>query len=539
MKCPDDLELSIHADGELAPAEAAAVERHVEDCRRCAAAIADLRGENQALRDALETWPGGRSTFLGPAGLAAGLAALVSLGTLASLGWSLWSTSLPAWLNPLSAEGGINLAFNGGVLLGRIGGELMKQTETWSLAAAAASLAIMIFGSLGTLDRARRLARVGTRPLAFGLLVVLVLAAGSGPVAAVEFRSAATVKIDQSESLDETLFASGEIVRVDGRIDGDLIAAARQVTINGVVTGSVLAAAQNVDVNGEVGGTLGGFGQFVRVGASVDGNFYAAGQTVALLEGGVVNRDGFMAGEILETRGSFRRDLHAAGRKLTVSGRIERDLQVEAEELELAPSGHVGGSVEATLPSDDHLSMSAGATIAGDTEIRRAAPAARKSRFSDSGFYVWGLIKLAGAFIVGALLLWLAPGLFGHSFGSAGAGFGRAGIGFLVLLATPVALLIAAVTLVGLPLALLGALAFLAALYLSKIFVADWLGRRFTASDGSRPKVFLALLVGLVALTVAGALPWIGGWIKFAVLLLGLGMLSMRLFEAGRSASAQ
>lgn len=535
MKCPEELQFSLYADGELNEGEARSLGRHLETCAACAHRAASYRTESEVLRGVLETWP--EPARPGRATMAACVGGLAALSWLAGLGWSTSQASLPNWLNPFSLEGAINLLFNGGAFLARAGGILMTTVEPWSRAVGAASFLMLSLWGLGAASR--------TRPAAIGRGVLLLLTLMVGiagptarPAAAIEFRSGQQVSVDENETLDETLFATGEVVRVDGVVNGDLVAFAQRVIVNGSVTGSVLGGAQYVDIRGEVQGSAAGFGQEVRIGAAVSGSLYACGQTVSLLEGGAVGRDGFIAGELLEAAGTFGRDLQAAGRRLTVSGRVERDLEVEAEELRITPSGHVAGSIDAKLPNEERLIVAEGGFIGGDTNIQRPVPAARESRYKKSGFYVWGLIKLAGAFVVGAIALWLAPGLFGGRFGSAGAGFGRAGIGFVVLVATPVALVIAALTLVGLPLALVGAALFFVAVALSKIFVADWLGRRVTGFDGSRPKVFVALLVGLVILTVAGAIPWVGGWVKFAVLILGLGMLTLRIWQAGASRAA-
>ncbi|MCP4200576.1 MAG: hypothetical protein GY769_01415 [bacterium] len=358
-------------------------------------------------------------------------------------------------------------------------------------------------------------------------LTVLPVSAGAW-----ELRNETNLTIPKGEMLEDSLIATGEVVRIDGDINGDLIAVGRQVEVSGTVTGTVFIAAQSVDANGNVGGTLAGFGQWVRVGGAVSGNLYSFGQNIRLLEESSVGRDAMMFGELLDAGGTVGRDLTAGGRKLTVGGRIGRNLEMQGEELELTPSSEIVGSIDTELPADDNLTVAEGATVGGSTEIRHATPDVRKSRYSKPGFYVWGLIKLAGAFLLGALLFWALPGLFGHELASVGAGLLRAGAGLLALIATPVALVLAAITLVGLPVALVGGALFLMALYLAKILVADWLGRSVLSSNGSRPRVFVALLTGLAILAVAGAIPWIGGLIKFAVLLLGLGMLTHRAWEA-------
>jgi hypothetical protein len=111
------------------------------------------------------------------------------------------------------------------------------------------------------------------------------------------------------------------------------------------------------------------------------------------------------------------------------------------------------------------------------------------------------------------------------------AAFGRSlGIGFLALVATPIALVLVAITLVGIPLAVVGLAAFVASLYTAGILVAALLGTEVTKPEGESARSFgLALLVGLVIVIVACELPFLGGPLRFAIVLTGLGLLVDRV----------
>jgi hypothetical protein len=104
------------------------------------------------------------------------------------------------------------------------------------------------------------------------------------------------------------------------------------------------------------------------------------------------------------------------------------------------------------------------------------------------------------------------------------------GLGAAILIVTPVAILIFCVTLVGLPLGVLVLFLYIIALYLSKILVAAFLGRALLAAPEHRDRL-LGLFLGLLILSVATALPYVGGLVGVAILLLGLGALGWQLYR--------
>jgi hypothetical protein len=117
-----------------------------------------------------------------------------------------------------------------------------------------------------------------------------------------------------------------------------------------------------------------------------------------------------------------------------------------------------------------------------------------------------------------------------------GAFFRSLGIGFLALVATPLALALAAVTLVGIPVTLIVGAAYLLALYLSPILVAALVGRTLISSDGEGASGFgLALLVGLLVLTLLVNVPVLGWLVRVLAVLTGLGILVERAVSAWRA----
>ena len=100
-----------------------------------------------------------------------------------------------------------------------------------------------------------------------------------------------------------------------------------------------------------------------------------------------------------------------------------------------------------------------------------------------------------------------------------------AAIGLLTLVAIPVLLLVLAITIVGIPLAIVGGLLFgllvWVALVYGRFAVGMWLLSLVDVENR-----WLGLLVGLVVLGFAALIPWIGGLVNFVVVLVGLGAVA-------------
>ena len=68
-------------------------------------------------------------------------------------------------------------------------------------------------------------------------------------------------------------------------------------------------------------------------------------------------------------------------------------------------------------------------------------------------------------------------------------------------------------------------MAWLTAWYLAKIVIAHLVGRSVLASRSDDPGLALALFVGLIIVTVAINLPFLGGVINLLATILGLGLM--------------
>ncbi len=532
MECYSEQICALAVDGELAPDQARRLRDHLATCRRCRELVDALRAENRVLSESLQELP---EEAASPAGFShlrrswvwgdlAVLAAVLALGSMSSI-W-LGGVSIPAeleWFNPFSASGRTNLLFS-----------LFDYFATGGTAMLTDYAAVMGFVSLMLLLGGGALLVVGRGRLRQpGLRLLIVLLALSLPSLALERRHADFVTVAANETVDDTLMAAGNTVRIEGVINGDLLAFGRTVEVRGTVKGDLVSFSKRTVVSGTVEGRIYTFSESLDLDGQLGHNLYGFAQSLRVNERGHVGEGIIAAAGDVSIEGEVKRsvDILTSG-NADVSGSIGRDLTTSGVSLTLTSTARVGGNLSAHVRQLNEAHIADGATIAGKRDIQVQA---RQSQFTRPRFYFHQAVWFGAALLVGWLGLVLFPGFFRATTQAVGSGWLSLGLGVAVLAGAPVAMIVVGITLIGLPISLMLLALYLAAIYLAKIWVGAFLGRILLKPSGAtKGDWFLGLLVGLLILTVVGFIPYLGGLVHFGVVCLGLGAFAAQLYRASR-----
>lgn len=290
----------------------------------------------------------------------------------------------------------------------------------------------------------------------------------------------------QSQQVRQGGTYTGGTVVVEGPIGGDVRVFAGTVIVRGTVDGDVQVYAGSVQVPGEIRGNLEAYAGTVVLDGEVTGDVSVASGTLAI--------DGRVGGVV---RSASARTQLGENAVLTDDIRYSGDLE-RAQ----------GSTVDGETVSDPTLQV--GPVI--------FPPVA--------GWFFTAFVALAHLSLGVALLL-AFPG-YARAIGDRVATdpllTGAAGLG--VLVGVPVVLALLAVTLVGIPLALVGVFLYLVLLWVGLVYgrfaIGYWLVRR-----AGRDSPWLGLLVGVVAFAVLVELPAVGPLLQLATLLLGLGAIGV------------
>ena len=545
MTCPDEPTLVMLADEELDAQDSASLREHVGGCASCDARLADLRAERGTLMEAL-----GEGAFdepvMEPAGAAMSadgpssrrwreLASLAAAVCVAA-GVGVWATGVTAlwqvppfleWIDPFHPSGRLTWLFTG-ITLGLAafeGGVLLTSMVT--------AICQFLTTLLPLLAVVLAVARCGRRTAVPASLAIMFATVAVPAEAFVVRTSEDDVVVPAGETIDDTLIARGQRVTVNGVVNGDIITAGQSVVIRGTVRGNLVSWSQTLDLEGEVGGSVFVVGQFVTVPGRVDGSLYVFAQEARILEESRIGGGVASYSNTLAVDGRIARDVRAAGYRVDVTGAVQRNVNVGARHITVGPRSSIGGTLNAEVRDRDGLQIDPAATLGAEPVVRLADDRASPSRYLTTSFYLEQVLWLVAAFLTGWLLLWVAPGTAAVRLETPVAALRTLGVGFLCAVATPVVAVLAGLTLVGLPVALVALALWGLGIYLAKIPVALFLGRAVLGPRGVGGPA-PALLVGLLAVFVVVNLPFVGWIVNLALTLIGVGGLFAWVVAAHR-----
>lgn len=221
----------------------------------------------------------------------------------------------------------------------------------------------------------------------------------------------------------------------------------------------------------------------------------------------------------------------AAGDAL-VSGRIDGNLVTIAGQARLLPTASVGGDL---VYGDERPQVAPAATVGGSVE-KEDWPGSIEL-FPFIGAFVFWLAMSISAAVLGILLLLIAPRAADALFAQARERIGPTiAIGIAIFIVLPLAALLAAITLVGLPLGIGIGLALLPLAAIAYVTSAWALGRAIVKPPRGQ---ILAFLAGLAILRALALVPILGVLVWLAAVVVGMGLIGGAIGAARKPAEAR
>jgi len=325
--------------------------------------------------------------------------------------------------------------------------------------------------------------------------------------------------------LDEDLYAFGGTVLIQGTVRGDVVAVARNLEISGTVEGDVMSAAGDTRISGQIGGSVRAAAGTLSISGPVGADGVLAGRRVLLEPGARVGRDVLLAASEAQLDAPVKGYVKAASETLVVDAPVSGDVSAEVGTLRLTDEAKIGGSLR--YRSEKEAIIASGATVTGPVERLRPEPHQGRGPLT---YVVSWARSLVGLFALGLLFVLVTPDFARRlPVTLRQAPWRSLGWGAVVFLGGPV--VAALVFLVGawlggwwIGLIILGLYAGALALCFPIVgmFIGRWLLERFGKAG---TPLLVALLLGLVLLTLVGRVPVLGALLVLATILFGLGAL--------------
>jgi hypothetical protein len=341
----------------------------------------------------------------------------------------------------------------------------------------------------------------------------------TGLAHAIDFRTGDRVIISDTDTIGADLFVGAQYLDVRGYVDGDIYAGCERITIDGDVRDDIRAAGREIVVRGNTGDGVIAFGQTVLIDGSVRGDVIAYGGEVRVtgriegslyigcgafyLDGGQIGGKIDGAADVSELNGSVAGPVKLKGRRVTFGDTYRAD-----KGTYLVLSREPGAEMDANAP--EYL------------EVKVVPP----EPFYRTMFFYWAFVA---AFVFGLIIILLFKNFMQNYVDFAASQIGHNfGIGFLILIATPIAVVILLMLILTIPTALVLAVMYIFMLYIAGIFVAVLLGdqiQKLFYSKGARQPI-LSLLIGLIITTLLAEVPYAGWFFSLLIVCYGTGSLS-------------
>jgi len=264
----------------------------------------------------------------------------------------------------------------------------------------------------------------------------------------------------------------------------------------------------------------------------------AAGASAAtdhvVITGGAVVPAGQTAGDVVVIDGDVRIDGRATGDVVSVSGpirlagRVDGDVIAVSDRMFLAPTARVGGDLRY---GDERPVVAPGARVAGQISKEDWADAGSGWGWGWLSMLAWWLAVSVSTLIVGALLVWLAPGALRGAERAVREHLGATiGWGVAIAIGVPLLAILALVTLVGIPFGIALLLAAIPVLLVAYATSAWLVGRRILRNRSASP--WGALFAGWAILRLLALIPVVGALVGLVATVVGLGALTVALWRA-------
>ncbi len=523
MKHLDEMTLLLYVERQLDRARGLEVSAHTQECDACRTLLRALERESRLLTRAMleedEPLPSRLAHFQERARKSMQWIWGLVFGLAATGVYALYTGYIQPWQQQLEQAG-----FGGSNLLGL----LIFQGAMWkgwqSMMTLLEVLAMLTLAGLGAMFFRRRIRRGSALALVFaGFCTVLALPTGAS---ATEHRGGQSPTVSKDETIKGDIYLSGERVRVEGTVDGDVFAAGKDIDIDGHVTGDVISAGRYVRIRGTVDGNLRSAGNTAIISGTLGKNVMWFGDAVTVDSTGKVGGGITMFGGTLAIDGHLNRDILFFGEEINVNGSVGGSIREKGHMMIIGSNAQVDGRVK--FEGDKPAEVASGAKLASPVEFKQQE---HRHDYREGSYYVWQVIW-AAAFILFGLVLFAAMPSFSQDAVKSAEQYGAAaGLGVLVMFGVPIAAVIACVTVVGLFIGISTLFLWYASLYFAQIIVGALVGQWLMGRTSELWPLIGRMAVGLVIVRLCTTIPHVGGWVKFAAILWGIGAISLALYR--------
>ncbi len=361
--------------------------------------------------------------------------------------------------------------------------------------------------------------------LALTVVLLTPLSTYAGPI----IRSGESISIDSTQVVKGDFYGLAPTVTISGTAENDAYIAGGTVTINAPIQEDLTIVAGTAQIHGDVGDDLRVIGGEVILAKPVKGDVVVLGGTLTILSTAQVDGDILFMGGSLVVEGNVTGNIHGSADTVRINAEVGGDIMLNVSSLfTLGDRAKVLGAI--TYESRSDLVRAQDAEVIGDirkTEVHID---------TGSNFLNMYLFELGILLFTASMLYLIGRGRVRqvvYLSMQTPAISGLIGLGLFVLV--PFIGMVLMVSLLGL---LVGSLIFFLYfnfLILSTVLAGVSLGCYFEKIVmKSTALTFRTICIGIFLFTLIGFIPYIGGLLMFATVMIVLGALGQTFYTTLR-----
>jgi len=293
------------------------------------------------------------------------------------------------------------------------------------------------------------------------------------------------------------------------------------------VTGDVICFAQATRISGQVDGNIRAFTNNITISGNVARNVLTMNEVMNLDPNGKIGHSLTLFAQSVTLDGKIGRDFVGFFTQANLSGFIGGSLQGRGQSLAINSTAEIEG--KAQFEGEKPATVASEAKLASPLEFTKHERHASRER--DIWFYFWKLVWTAAFVLLGLVLFGLFP-RFAVDTVEAGEQYGAAfGLGTLVTFGLPIAAVLACITIIGMLLGISTLFLYVFILLCTGIVVGTIVGQWILGRTTEFWPLTGRMALGVLLVRIVTSIPFIGFWAKLAVVLWGVGAISLAVYR--------
>ncbi len=361
-----------------------------------------------------------------------------------------------------------------------------------------------------------------------GLLTSLALMVPLATSAA-EFRGAQDVSLVSGETISGNMYMAGGNIIDTGVVKGDLVIGGGNILVSGPVNSDLLIGGGSINVTSDIGGDLRIGGGNITIQGKVAGDAIVGGGQI-ILASPHIGGDVAIAGGNITISAPINGSLKVFGGQVTLNAPVKGSVIIHGQKITLGPKAIIQGDLTYTSPAV--ATLETGAIVRGKTDYTKSETSTKANVVPTVAlgafFTFWLLAKLLMSIVGAFLFLWIFPRYaieLATSFATKPLEY--LGIGFVAFIVLPIAGILLLLTVIGIPLGALALLGFVGLMIFASLVAPVALGslvHKWIWKPSNYVVDWKTILLGVAIWFVLGFIPFVGGLLKFIIILMTLGV---------------